>query len=113
MPDPAGDKHQLAGLDEQARGFNRPVEFLASPSGFQAVLRYEQRRVVSSAAATATEALGLLIASLQTEGYRQLRSQQSFRNGTYLGSQEPWIEYPDPPELQPDGLLAAIKRWFG
>lgn len=109
MPDPAGDKHQLAGFDEQARGFNRPVEFLATSSGYQAVLRYERKRAASPDAPTPTEALGLLITTLHGEGYRQLRSQQSFRNGTYLGSQEPWIEYPDPAEPESRGLLAVIK----
>jgi len=46
----------------------------------------------------------MLIHTLQSEGYRQLRSQMSFRNGVYLGSQEMWVEYPDPaPELNRSG----------
>ncbi|HET9962934.1 MAG TPA: hypothetical protein VFQ34_11405 [Nitrospiraceae bacterium] len=112
MSDAVGEKHQVAGFDDQARGFNRPVEFLITPNGCRAVLRYEKKRILSPDASGSTEALRQLIAVLQGEGYRQLRSQQSYRNGTYLGSQEPWIEYPDPPAPSPGGLLALLRRWW-
>lgn len=107
------DKHQLAGFDVRQRGFSRPIEFEQSGQGYRAVLRYETTRVETDPHQTQDEALGLLIQLLHAEGYRQLRTQISFRNGVYLGSQELWVEYPDPqPEPQPEGLVAKILGWF-
>ena len=105
------EKHQLAGLDTRERGFSRPVVFEEVEGGYQAVLQYETTRVVTAAQATPGAALKELIHTLQGQGYSQLRSQLSVREGTYLGSQEPWIEYPDPPRSteQEDGW---VKRFF-
>jgi hypothetical protein len=113
MSDVAGEKHLLAGFDDQARGFSRPVEFYLTTGGCRAVLRYEKKRIVSPDASGSTEALHHLIGLLHGEGYRQLRTQQSYREGIYLGSQEPWIEYPDPPMPASGGLLGKLKRWWG
>ena len=90
------EKHQLAGFDTRERGFSRPVAFEQADGGYQAILRYETTRVVTTTQATPGGALEELIRMLQGQGYSQLRSQLSVREGTYLGSQEPWIEYPDP-----------------
>ena len=108
------DKHQLAGLDNRERGFSRPVEFERVGEGYRAVLRYETVRVATEAHTTQDEALSLLIQSLHAQGYRQLKTQRSFRNGVYLGSQELWIEYPDPPQAEPErpGFFDKIKNWF-
>ena len=113
MSDPAGEKHQLAGFDARERGFNRPVEFLRTPSGYQATLRYESTHVVAPGAPSPAEALQQLIATLQQQGYTQLRSQQSYRNGVYLGSQELWVEYPDEQPKPEVGLLGLLKKWLG
>jgi hypothetical protein len=113
MPDPAGEKHQLAGFDAQERGFNRPVEFIGTPSGYQALLRYESTRLVTPEAPSITEALQQLIVLLQERGYTQLRSQQSYRDGLYLGSQELWVEYPDRPAVPEIGILGLLKKWLG
>ena len=113
MSDPAGEKHQLAGFDTQERGFNRPVEFIRTASGCQATLRYESTRIVTPEAPGPAEALQQLILLLQRQGYTQLRSQQSYRDGIYLGSQESWVEYPDRPVDQPVGLAGLFKRWLG
>jgi hypothetical protein len=96
MADQAQEKHQLAGSDPLERGFSRPVVFEQAGGKYQAILRYETTRVVTTAQATPGAALEELIRTLQGEGYSQLRSQLSVRDGTYLGSQEPWIEYSDP-----------------
>ncbi len=106
------EKHQLAGLDERERGFSRPVVFKRVDAGHQAILQYETTCVVTTAQPTPGAALEELIRMLQEQGYSQLRSQLSVREGTYLGSQEPWIEYPDParPTEQESGWL---KRLFG
>lgn len=113
MPEPAGEKHQLAGFDARERGFNRPVEFLRTSSGFQASLRYETVHLVTSDSASTADALQQLIRLLQEQGYTQLRSQQSYRDGIYLGSQEPWIEYPDRQPEPEVGLLGLFKKWLG
>ncbi|OQW34718.1 MAG: hypothetical protein A4E19_17515 [Nitrospira sp. SG-bin1] len=108
------DKHQLAGSDDRERGFSRPVEFERAEDGYRAILRYETVRIVTETRPTQDEALTVLIQSLHVQGYRQLKTQRSFRNGVYLGSQELWVEYPDPPpaESQSSGLLGRIKNWF-
>jgi hypothetical protein len=113
MPDPAGEKYQLAGFDAQERGFTRPVEFLRTASGYQATLRYESTRIVTPEAPSPVEALQQLILILQQQGYVQLRSQQSYRDGIYLGSQELWVEYPDRRPAPEIGLVGLVKKWFG
>lgn len=108
------DTYQLAGLDPRERGFSRPVELTEENRQYRALLRYEAARVVTAPTDSRESALQLLIATLHGEGYRQLKTQLSFRNGTYLGSGESWIEHPDPPALaeRHGGLIALIRRWF-
>ena len=107
------DKHQLSGLDSRERGFSRPVAFEREGEQYQAVLRYETVHVTTDPHPTQDHALLALIQTLHGQGYRQLRTQQSFRNGVYLGSQELWVEYPDPqPEPTPQGILSMIAGWF-
>jgi hypothetical protein len=105
------EKHQVAGLDERERGFNRLVEIGLSEGGYQASLRYETTLVTTDQCETGTAALSELIRLLQERGYRQLRSQLSFLDDRYLGSQEQWIEYQDP-ELSV-GLHQATSGWLG
>ncbi len=108
------EKHQLAGVDGRERGFSRPVVFEQAEGGYQAILRYETTRVATIPHNTPEAALEELIRTLHGQGYSQLRSQLSVREGTYLGSREPWIEYPDPvrqPET-PDGLIGKFFSWF-
>jgi len=76
-------------------------------------LRYESTHVVTPDAPSTAEALGHLIRLLQEQGYTQLRSQQSYRDGLYLGSQELWVEYPDPQPEPEVGLLGLMKKWLG
>lgn len=103
------DKHQLAGLDARERGFSRPVAFERVGDGYRAILRYETILRETEPYATQDAALNNLIYLLQSDGYRQLRTQMSFRNGLYLGSQELWVEYPDPaPAPEPLGFIARL-----
>lgn len=107
------DKHQLAGFDDRERGFSRPVEFERAGDHYRAILRYESVRVTTDPSPTQDHALIVLIQALHRQGYRQLRTQKSFRNGVYLGSQELWVEYPDPqPEHTAEGFLKKIAGWF-
>lgn len=108
------DKHQLAGLDDRERGFSRPVEFERIGEGYRAVLRYETVRVTTEEHPTQDDALTILIKTLHAQGYRQLKTQPSFRDGVYLGSRELWVEYPDPPPVQPEqsGFFDTIRNWF-
>ena len=114
MTAPSGlDRHQLAGLDDRQRGFSRPVEFKRTGEQFQALLRYEAVRVITPPHSTQDAALLALIETLHARGYRQMRTQMSFRNGIYLGSQARWIEYPDPPrEAEPAGWLTRLAGWI-
>ena len=108
------DKHQLAGLDNRERGFSRPVEFEQVGEGYRAILRYETVRIMTERHPTQDDALTTLIQTLHAQGYRQLKTQLSFRNGVYLGSRELWVEYPDPPqpEAKQSGLWGKIMSWF-
>jgi len=107
------DKHQLAGLDVRERGFSRPVVFERVEEGYRAILRYETVLCEAGPHQTQDEALHVLIQTLHSDGYRQLRTQMSFRNGVYLGSQELWVEYPDPaPEAEPLGFVARLMNRF-
>lgn len=108
------DKYQLAGLDNRERGFSRPIEFESVGEGYRAVLRYEEVRLTTEVHTTQDKALVSLIESLHGQGYRQLKTQMSFRGGVYLGSQELWVEYPDPPQAEPgeSGFFDRLKSWF-
>jgi hypothetical protein len=108
------DKYQLAGLDNRERGFSRPVEFQGEGDGYRAILRYEAVRMTTDLQPTQDEALTGLVRSLHAQGYRQLKTQLSFRNGVYLGSQELWVEYPDPLEAAPErsSFFDTVKGWF-
>ena len=114
MSEQTQEKHQLAGIDTRERGFSRPIVFERTDGGYQAILQYETTRVVTMAQDTPGAALAELIRTLQGQGYSQLRSQLSVRKGAYLGSQEPWIEYPDPERKpdQEDGWLKRLVRCF-
>jgi hypothetical protein len=108
------EKHQLAGLDEHERGFNRVVELEGADGRCRAVLRYETTLLATNDCATPTDALGELIRLLHARGFQQLRSQLSFREHTYFGSREPWIEYPDPERSVRSlgSVLARLSGWL-
>lgn len=107
------DKYQLAGLDTKERGFSRPVVFEQVEEGYRAILRYETVLQKTKPHPTQDGALSILIQALHSDGYRQLRTQMSFRNGVYLGSQEMWVEYPDPaPEPEPIGFMEKFMNRF-
>ena len=114
MSEQTQEKHQVAGFDERERGFSRPVAFQQADGGYQAILRYETTHVVTTLQDTPDAALKELIRTLQEQGYSQLRSQLNFRHGTYLGSQEPWIEYPDLEKQSAvrDGLIDKFFGWL-
>ena len=106
------DTYQVAGLDPRERGFSRPVIMTQDDRCYRASLRYETAQVITAPAATQNAALHLLIATLHAQGYRQLKTQISFQNGSYLGSREPWIEYADPPPARGRRFFSTIRGWF-
>ncbi len=89
------------------------MELVRTAAGYQARLRYESTHVVTPDAPSAAEALQHMIQLLLEQGYTQLRSQQSYRDGLYLGSQELWVEYPDRQPEPEVGLLGLMKKWLG
>ena len=105
------EKHLLAGLDERARGFSRTVDIEQGEDVFRAIFRYETL-VLESAGAGSAAALAEMVRVLQERGYRQLRTRPLFRDGAYLGNQEPWMEYADPgqPPAETGGLAGLVRR---
>ena len=112
------EKHQVAGLDEKERGFNRQVDVERIDEGYRAILRYEQTVVETASCDTSLQTLDELVRMLRERGYTQLRSRLNFKGSAYLGTQEPWIEYPDPnapPNYEagiPDEQLARRTGWI-
>jgi hypothetical protein len=113
------EKHQVAGLDEKERGFNRQIDVERVDDGYRAILRYEQTLVETTACETSVQTVDELVRMLHDRGYTQLRSRLNFKGVAYLGTQEPWIEYPDPnrpldnePTI-PAGQLARRTGWIG
>src|SRR5689334_1608608 len=90
------EQHQIAGLDEKERGFNRQIDVERIEEGYRAILRYEQTLVETVACETPVQSVDELVRLLRDRRYTQLRSRLNFKGKTYLGTQEPWIEYPDP-----------------
>lgn len=105
MTDRIVEKHQLAGMDERDRGFNRLVEIEPAEGACRATLRYEATLIVTPPCQTEAAALDHLIGLLHDRGYRQLRSRLSFQGAAYLGTQKDWIEYPD---LEQPGLVMIL-----
>lgn len=108
MADDVAEKHLLAGLDERERGFSRAVEIERRAGAFRAIFRYEALALESADAGSAAAALAGMVRLLQERGYRQLRTRLIFLGGAYLGSQELWVEYPDP-----ERPLEAAGGWSG
>ena len=112
------EKHQVAGLDEKERGFNRQVDVERIDEGYRATLRYEQTVVETASCDTSLQTLDELVRMLRERGYTQLRSRLNFKGSAYLGTQEPWIEYPDPNAPSnyeagiPDEQLARRTGWI-
>lgn len=109
------EKHQLTGVDERERGFSRLVELEQADGFFLASLRYETTLATSGRCETSTAALQELVQLLQGRGYTHLRTRLDFQGQTYLGSQEPWIEYPDPERPMararyPAAFLGGLRR---
>jgi len=111
MDDERLEKHLLAGMDERLRGFTRTVEIERREGVFRAIFRYEALVVEGAGAEYAAAALAEMVKSLQERGYRQLRTRLNFIGGAYRGSQEPWVEYPDPERpLESEGRLLGLVR---
>ena len=110
MGNPPSEKHQLAGFDDRQRGFNRVVEVAPVGTVYRATLKYESAQIAAEGPENETAALHHLIRQLHDRGYRQLRTQVSFRGEVYLGNRAPWVEYPDPPISFTQNLWS---RWFG
>ena len=92
------EKHLLAGLDDQQRGFSRQVDIEGADGQCRASLRYEKFFLATEPRATSEAALLDLIKALQE----------------HFGSLEPWIEYPDlvEPERPRRGLARTLGQFW-
>lgn len=111
----ATNKYQLAGVDDRERGFSRQADVRCVSGLYCAVLTYEALRLEVEGYATETAALSSLVRQLQERGYTQLQTRLHFQGDRYLGSQEFWVEYPDPePEKSFwSAIVIWIRRLFG
>ena len=108
------DIYQLSGLDERERGFTRQVECTYEKEKYHVLLRYEHLIINEQSATNESSAIQNLVATLQQRGYTQLRSQLIFRGKNYLGSQELWVDYPDPKctEEEKPSKLERLLQWL-
>lgn len=107
------NKYQIAGLDDQARGFNRHAEMQNCAGQFQAVFRYEKFLLEADAQATEEAALTTLVTQLHERGYTQLRTRLLFRGEQYLGNQELWDEHDDPESRNRfHSMIQFVQRWW-
>lgn len=106
--------YQLSGLDERERGFTRQVECTKEQEKYRVLLRYERLIIKEHSATDEASAIRNLITTLQEKGYTQLRSQLIFHEEVYLGSQELWVEYPDPEcgDVQKPSMLKRLRQWL-
>ena len=106
--------YQLSGLDDRERGFTRQVECSSHETVYQTVMRYERIRAEGTSQVNEATALRELVHGLQQKGYTQLRSQLIFKGEAYLGSQELWVDYPDPAccEEQKLSVVQRIRQWL-
>jgi hypothetical protein len=113
------ERYQISGLDERERGFSRLMDIERVDGDYHAVLRYEKTIVETEGCDTSDAALSRLISLLHERGFSQLRSRLNFHGAAYLGSQQPWIEYPDPSrpmEDEPGAIIEQLARrtgWIG
>lgn len=107
---PLSRVYQIAGLDDRERGFNRQASVTESPEGFQVHLRYESVKITIGPVQTEEQALQGLVLELHGLGYSQMRYQRLFDGEQYLGSQEMWIDVPDPEK--PPASESTWRRWF-
>jgi len=115
MANEVREKHLLAGMDERARGFTRMVSVEQQAETFRASLQYETLLAVSADADSPAAALADLARRLHEQGYTQLRSRLTFAGGTYLGSQQQWVEYADPerpPEAEGEFFRLMRRIWW-
>ncbi len=107
--------YQLSGLDERERGFTRQVECIHQGNEYHVVFRYERVKVEGRSPINESVALQSLVKTLHATGYSQLRSQFIFQRDKYLGSQELWVDYPDPDRIEekkPVTLISRLRQWL-
>jgi hypothetical protein len=85
--------HQIEGLDEHLRGFNRHVDILRSDEGYLSNFSYEGTFLSGGPKSTIRESLNDLVRRLRESGYSRLRSRINFRGKRYLAEAEPWVNY--------------------
>lgn len=87
--------HQLEGLDDRRRVFNRHVDLYRMGNGYVSNFYYEGQLYSSDPQPTMKEALGQLVGRLHPFGFKALRSRLNFERQRYLAEREPWVDYPD------------------
>lgn len=87
--------HQLEGLDDRRRVFNRHVDLHRMENGYVANFYYEGQSYSSDPQPTMKKALGQLVERLHPLGFKALRSRLNFQGRRYLAEREPWVDYPN------------------
>ena len=87
------ETHQLEGLDDRSRVFNRHVDLTRMENGYVANFYYEGQLYLSDPQPTMKEALHQLVRRLHPLGFKGLRSRLNFRGQRYLAEREPWVNY--------------------
>ncbi len=105
-------KYQLSGVDERDRGFSRQVCLEYDDGKYMASLKYEKILVETDGSRDEASAVEELVRTLHQLGYVQLQTQRSFSGRTYLGTQEPCVEYPDVKQPEQINVVSGISGWI-
>ena len=90
------ERHQIEGLDERRRVFNRLADIQREDTGYSAFFHYEGLTFRVPPFRTIEETLIGLIAQLHQNGFSNLRTRLNFRGKRYFAEREVWVVHNDP-----------------
>lgn len=90
------ERHQIEGLDERRRVFNRLVDILRVEKGYSSFFHYEGLTFEAKPFRTIEDTMRALVAQLHQTGFSGLRSRRNFRGKRYFAEREAWVNYDDP-----------------
>ncbi|HEY5649237.1 MAG TPA: hypothetical protein VLB09_08770 [Nitrospiria bacterium] len=95
------ERHQIEGLDERRRVFNRLTDIQREDKGYSALFHYEGLTFKTPPSRTIEATLEVLIGQLREKGFSNLRTRLNFRGKRYFAEREAWVVHQDPEPITP------------